>query len=558
MVRVILNDPSVHHQSGERRYWPGDFSSLVYPFDSGNDLPRYLKSTIDPTRENISVKYLVYPLAKNGNEQDPIFTGYPQVQAILERTQNAAEMDRFGTTLTLFYNALFDIINGHCTPRGWTLDRLILTGPVQFDLDCQRICDQHASQGFNLHSSNIHFITEAEALAHSILGQWDTTLATAGYSTSNSVLFLDFGGHNMLKNGCLYHVARQSNDQNDGAMSFYRLDEPFGIAGGSETWEHYFGDMLVKRCESRARSNLPSEFKQEILDLFNQKKVFMGPGIDKGLTYCVRELETATPVHSTTQMIEESWERSMVGPIGLARDRIQKLAEMRNQDASVDPVVVVSGGTACHMLIADEMVAACEEYGLPLPVFTRKLFINEDSHVIACGGARAAGKQLTPEEFLNNGAAIGIQIKRADQPSMPGGGENTAKFLASKKITNSVELRANGYDTFRIVCDPYWDTSATDEERTAMEVNVSRCYDLVTLGRLKRGEWKFDFMFTKVNHDMRLRISLSRKNRGYDPLTFPSKLVPIFFDMGANCIFLGHRSMEEKDVLALLPIEIRK
>ena len=238
------------------RYENGDFSSNGYPFDDGEV---YLGDNPDPERRLISLKYGFYLLA---NAKDELLEQYPLVNPLMERQNDP----NFRARLVEGLKQLFTKIRPHvlriCEKKRFTIDKIALSIPAQWTLEFEDVYTDIIVEVFSQPRSKLWFYTETEALAHFLFRNHMDGLEFEG--DHEVMLFLDFGGHNMVwspsltrcslwrdihanvdmrrQTGCIFNVVRSSDDK----TGFYCIEEPFGkpdypstssALGSADDWE---------------------------------------------------------------------------------------------------------------------------------------------------------------------------------------------------------------------------------------------------------------------------------------------------------------------------------
>lgn len=172
------------------RYDRSDFSSTGYPFDDGKV---YLGNDPNPHRQPTSLKFGFYVLA---NASDELVKQYPLVQPLLERKNDLAFRDRLYQGLEGLLLVLRDHVNKLCKAKRLSISTIGLSVPAQWNLDFERVYQNLVAAVFSHPPSEIYFHTETEALAHYLFKDHIDELQDNG--ANDALLFLDFGGHNMV------------------------------------------------------------------------------------------------------------------------------------------------------------------------------------------------------------------------------------------------------------------------------------------------------------------------------------------------------------------------
>jgi hypothetical protein len=175
------------------RYEFGDFSSLGYPFDDG---PVYLGEDHDPSRLSISLKYGFYILAKCPND---IRHQYAVVEPLLDKANDYHFRFRLKHGLVSLFRTIQSIVNEICDENSIVIETIAATIPAQWTLEFEAVYRDILSQAFNLPEPKISFVAEVEALIHTLLNDHVKKLALNQYPKASSYLFLDLGGHTMVR-----------------------------------------------------------------------------------------------------------------------------------------------------------------------------------------------------------------------------------------------------------------------------------------------------------------------------------------------------------------------
>ncbi|KAK0636576.1 hypothetical protein B0T17DRAFT_519434 [Bombardia bombarda] len=533
-----------------------DFPSTGYPFEPTQPLvERYLLRGVDPERRGISNKYGVWVIA-NPNEEDAIVDGYAPIEPL-----RALVRDKDPEIIMNIVRAVHDQLIAmkraafHQMSRNQTtIEVLVFTIPAQWDLAFEAKLRELAAPVFNIPRNMIMFITEPEAVAHYTLRRWREEMENRGYGDRDTILFMDFGGHNM--NGCLFYVARHQQDPDN--MRFFRLSEPFGVGGGSATWQYYFEEEIIAKCRQVTNEPLPPAEHQRMQGMFREFKKYTN--LDNNFPFSWISDDQAHFVQITAQKIKEFFESALTGPLNLAKNEIDQLAEMKarwqQEGEDMNPLVVVSGGTGRNHIIKARIRQMCQDASLPEPFFTHDFESGNDGIRIAVGGALAVAEGIDPERFLDLGAAIGVHAKE-----IPSGFFSSeiqwpkyACYLARKDHHIVVSVKTSGRDHVQLLCDPYW-TASSQDDRDENRVLHSRSYELLDLGLLERGKWTFDLSFSQEDTSTMMSMALTRVY-GRKRYIFGPVMLSLYFDYGANCMFLGCRNGTVEDIG--LPIDVRK
>ncbi|KAK2021278.1 hypothetical protein LX32DRAFT_687862 [Colletotrichum zoysiae] len=527
----------------------GDFPSVGYPFEPEG--PVYLGSDFDPNRRPISLKYAFYALAEP-DKKDDMLKQYVMATPLTSRRGDQDFRDRLMRGLRELFLVLRKEVDTTCRVQKLKISTVGISIPSQWTTDFEDVYRRIIVDVFEQSRDNIRFHTETEALAHVLLRNHRITLPECGDNMYEVYLFLDFGGHNM--NGCIFNVVHgQDHD-----ASFYRIEEPFGAGGGSEEWSYRVGEEFARRFrQQRRRSMRPEEWKA-FADQFDNCKSKINPNNFNG------PLNMAGwDITLDSAFISRSFEISHKNVLEEAKENIKIVSQIRG----VTPYVIVSGGTANHKTVQDRLRSMCKDHGIGEPSFTNKWSISYASGRIARGVAYAAGSRLTFNQFLERGAAFGIQ--RRQNPTRGNGNpdgewDSVAELLFNKSVQTALEVSAgSGRDEFKIICDPFFEPGETPNK-----LHFDHCYDFLLLGKLRRGDWKITFSVTGSQASPSLvlessfaysRISKNGKGRAVKTLNvghYTTNPLPMSFDGGANCYFVDDEHFDSDQFCRPLPTRL--
>ncbi|KAK2049971.1 hypothetical protein LZ31DRAFT_627269 [Colletotrichum somersetense] len=523
----------------------GDFPSVGYPFEPEG--PVYLGSDFDPNRRPISLKYAFYALAES-DEKDEMLKQYVLATALTSLKENPDFRDRLMRGLRELFLVLRKEVDNTCRQQKLRISTIGISIPSQWTQDFERVYRNIVVDVFEQSRDNISFHTETEALAHVLLRNHRITLPECGDNVYDVYLFLDFGGHNM--NGCIFNVVHgQDHD-----ASFYRINEPFGAGGGSEEWSYHVGGEFARRFrQQRRRSMRPEEWKA-FTDQFDSCKSRINPNNSNG-----RLNMAGWDITLDSAFISRSFELSHQNVLEKAKEYIKIVSQIRG----VTPYVIVSGGTANHKTVQDRLQSMCKDHGIGEPSFTNKWSISYASGRIARGVAYAAGSRLTFNQFLERGAAFGIQRKQ--NPTRGNGNpegewDSVAKLLFNKSVQTALEISAgSGRDEFKIICDPFFEPGETPNT-----LHFDHCYDFLRLGTLRRGDWKITFSVTgsQASPSLVLKSSFAygrkskngrRAVKNFHVGHYTTNPLPMSFDGGANCYFVDDETFDSDRFCRPLP-----
>lgn len=184
---------------------------------------------------------------------------------------------------------------------------------------------------------------------------------------------------------------------------------------------------------------------------------------------------------------------------------------------------------------------------------------------IARGAALATASMTTVDQFMERGAAFGIQIRQKlprnsqDNPRL---WDDTALLLLDKVIpfafvthpslitltkpdeqnyqTTAEEIYFHGGEDVKIICDPF---RRADSAEAVLQ--YFRCYDVTPAWTPTRGHWTFSLSLTKQGDASFLVLKTSKKARRGAKKRRRMEYewtLPVYFDPGTNCVLLGGRN----------------
>ncbi|KAL0941658.1 uncharacterized protein CTRU02_204421 [Colletotrichum truncatum] len=358
------------------QYKEGDFSSTAYPFDT--DQPVYIGELIDPKRQGISLKYAFYVLVNESDHgEDNLFKQYSLVNPLRRHKDDPNFIFRLETGLRDLFSAVRKLATQQCKNRRLKITSIGLSIPSQWTLDFEDAYRRIIIDVFGVPRDGIFFHTETEALAHFLLQDHRALLLESGDEEGECdsvadyevLLFLDFGGHNM--NGCIFNVVYgKERDQNKDA-SFYGISEPFGAGGGSEHWAYNIGELFLRKLDRFPGYKITHRERQKQLEWFHRNKDCLGP---------LQELEMIDfggdmDIDLLPEEINNCFEQSVEEILNIAKSNIEMVSQLKG----VTPVVVVSGGTAKHVVIKRRLKDICSKNGIQKLRFVADLNIENDN-----------------------------------------------------------------------------------------------------------------------------------------------------------------------------------
>jgi hypothetical protein len=152
----------------------------------------YLEEGEYETRQSISAKYVFYALAEIS---DTLLEQYPPVYQLNAKKQDPEFKAKLRRALAVLLSALRRRAMAVCRARKLRIAKVGLTIPVQWTLEFEEIYRGLVAEVFEIQQEIIYFFTETEALARYLFKYKAAQMDPEG--KHNTVLFFDFGGHNM-------------------------------------------------------------------------------------------------------------------------------------------------------------------------------------------------------------------------------------------------------------------------------------------------------------------------------------------------------------------------
>jgi len=161
----------------------------------------YLEEGEYETRQSISAKYVFYALAEIS---DTLLEQYPPVHQLNAKKRDPEFKAKLRRALAVLLSALQRRAMAVCRARKLRIAKVGLTIPMQWTLEFEEMYRGLVAEVFEIPQEIIYFFTETEALARYLFKYKATQMDPEG--KHNTVLFFDFGGHNMA---CV-HLLRAS------------------------------------------------------------------------------------------------------------------------------------------------------------------------------------------------------------------------------------------------------------------------------------------------------------------------------------------------------------
>ncbi|KAF4775909.1 hypothetical protein HER10_EVM0001823 [Colletotrichum scovillei] len=391
--------------------------------------------------------------------------------------------------------------------------------------------------------TEVDFHVESLASAHNLF--WNQRLHNKILRISDKpalLVFLDFGGYTL--NGCMFTVVQGKKQ----VFSYYRVGDTFCTSGGTQLWEQAFGKFAIEYCEKTLKSKLPPRQRTRLFQDFHlQIKKFSSDKI-KEMSLHVTDPQNARKSLTVYLSEEESkgcfWD-GLKRPIELAKKKIAEAATLSNRVR-----VVVSGGSGKSSMVQAHVWEACKKAEIDDPFFFHEKAGDKDSWNISKGAAIATANTMTGLEFMERGAAFGIQVgylKNYDGSAWKRKQSAIAKptifwqeeIKVTADATKSYPFTTwcSGQKWLKIVCDPFLQVSERKEDLTA-----SLSYDILDLPPPKRGYWRFTHSIVYDGDAMILWLHRDYLGSNKDaPTAMESEApfsCPMYFENSSNCFLL--------------------
>ncbi|RYP74988.1 hypothetical protein DL771_002636 [Monosporascus sp. 5C6A] len=521
----------------------GDFSVAAYPFGKSGKV--YLGDDSDPERESVSLKYAFYILA---NGSDELLEQYRLLDKFCSRKHDPVLRKRLQEGLTQLFSRFFGRVKDVCKTRRVLITKIALSIPSQWTLefeDVYRDVITRAARVVTTSAIEIFFVTETQALAHFICSKYlDILVRHPDRTWSEVFLFLDFGGHSM--NSCIYHVGYDANNQ----PSFYLMGDVVGAGGGSELWEYNVLQKAVEFIEGQQGrpGAMSNKHKQRLRDDFDCEKGHQAFGESKGFQFEAAGLDgKQLVINLGSDTVTSCFNEALKRPLEKVEEQLQQLASMGEKK----PQVVITGGTARHRGLRARLIELCEEkYHTHPPIWEEELEMDEYTVKVAQGAAYAVSNPLTVEEFINRGAAFGIQKLRRWTRDSPGSEEkwdDIAEFLMSKdRQATRIKIGVNGLDKLKIICDPFFSPNGDN-----YDLQYTNCCDILPLGQPTQGDWYFSMTLHGSGDSMVMTLTRwLRAHKKHRAVFFDETPIPLFIEKGANCVQVGYEHTDPSELLA--------
>ncbi|RYP61076.1 hypothetical protein DL770_009860 [Monosporascus sp. CRB-9-2] len=539
-----------HTVARSNRLTVGDFSVAAYPFGRSGRV--YLGDDPDPERESVSLKYAFYVLA---NGSDELLEQYQLLDKFCSRKHDRLLRKRLQEGLEQLFSRFFGRVKDVCKTRRALITKVALSIPAQWTLeftDIYRDVIARAARVLNTSAIEIFFVTETQALAHFICSNYlDILIPHPNTAGSEVFLFLDFGGHNM--NSCIYHVGYDADNE----PSFYLMGDAVGAGGGSELWEYNVLQKAVEFVEEHQGrpGAMSNKHKQRFRDDFDREKGRQALKESKSFRFEAMGLD-GKPLEITLgpEVVTPCFHEALKRPLEKVEEQLQQLAAMGVKE----PHVVVTGGTARHIGLRARLIELCvQKYHVRPPVWEEDLEADEYTVKVAQGAAYAVSNPLTVEQFMDRGAAFGIQRLRRwtrNSPSSEEKWDDIAKFLMSKdRQATRIKIGVNGLDRLKIICDPFF---SPDDDN--YDLHYSNCYDVLPLGQPTQGDWYYSMTLDGSGDNMFMILKRwLRPHKKHKATFFDETWIPLFLEKGANCVQVGNEHADASELLDSLVARYR-
>jgi len=185
-----------YNHSTDTSSYAGDFPSALYVFDDdedGDNSDVYPVEGENPNRLSVSAKYVFYALA---DASDVLLEQYPLVHHLVSRKQDPSFRAKLRAAMVKLLSVLRERALVACRAKGLRIAKVGLTIPVQWGLEFEAVYQGLVAEVFAIDKNAIYFFTETEALARYLFKHYADQLDPDG--KYNTVMFFDFGGHNMV------------------------------------------------------------------------------------------------------------------------------------------------------------------------------------------------------------------------------------------------------------------------------------------------------------------------------------------------------------------------
>ncbi|KAI1325508.1 hypothetical protein F5Y16DRAFT_422803 [Xylariaceae sp. FL0255] len=541
-----------------QRFGDGEYSSAIYPTEPRE--PIYNGNVIIPERYQLSAKVSVPPLIGTSSDSEIHQYGYELVQRHFDKLKDADTRKRALTGIEGLFREVYRDVQNRCRENDLFIAAIVLAIPAHWTLEYEELYKGVIEATFTEYDGDIFFVTEAEAIARYLYQNERQILAPSQDDGDGTVvLIMDFGGHNM--NGCLINIA--ASDDRDGDPGFFLLAKAEDAGGGSEQWERYIAEeciqlMIREGLIPNDDSTSPQQ-NQMLLDDFNKfKKENCGKtNADFKFHYLAPDGRTE-PLSLSFSKVAEAHNQAFDFALHKADVMMEEATDISNGTARV---IVTGGSVRCEFTRGNvEQLSQKHNISKDKLCFPHQKGVHKPTMMIACGAAFAAAYQVSVSQFIDRGAAFGMQIKPVQIGSSRAGSQTalwrsrTEKTLFSGGETRNSDHRfsSNGRSEYKIICHPFFKGDASDF------LPHRRCYDFLELGALRKGYWTFDFDIHRTDGGMTLRLKgrrISHKG-GYIDIDKTWEY-PLYMSIGENAVHLGNANSTSEEIFGQLWKDIR-
>ena len=233
-----------------------------------------------------------------------------------------------------------------------------------------------------------------------------------------------------------------------------------GAVGGGQRHDHYIGEYCATYHRRKSKAELSLQDKQDLVSEFHQRKVDLD-AYHNGLKVLMLQ-DNSISVELTPEIIREPFDKAMRGPLAKLEEVLgylcptdEKAKKSKKRDKCLHLQVVVAGGSARSEALEAEVHSMCKKHGLSghisihsdaMETCSRSPFVRPEtfptsflsifillpffsfsilppqaaptanqlafrSLCIAKGAAYATANTMSVKDFVDRGAAIGIQTR---------------------------------------------------------------------------------------------------------------------------------------------------
>ncbi|KAF6806289.1 hypothetical protein CSOJ01_08948 [Colletotrichum sojae] len=463
-VRPLFNSKAQCTQD-RLQYERGAINACVNISDTG---PAWIGDNLCASSVQLPVKFVI------SHGKGVIDDDNPLVAELRRRDKDQKFQDRCMEGIYMFMGALAAEIQKLCGSRCRPLEivEIGLSVPAHWSLDVEdryrqifRETIQRAAKSTK--DVKVCFTSEIECIAHYVCREPTRTEDV-----------LDGPGDKV-------DVSSSSEAKKKEDADSFAEDNHLWEASVSEyCTENTFSGDEKKPITPAVRNALMRQFKEQIMEMGSEEfeemelRARAPKGHSSGEEFCIS---------IAAQKAEELFRNALDRPLRMAKDEIGQLAHLSLRNPRSKTQVIVSGGSAKSKKVQKFLDAVCEENGVPLPSYIYENTGPAESFRVAEGAAIATANRMGLREFINRGAAFGLQM-------FYGGRENwemTGPMLLAGEKNRWKEgwshtFDASGTDRCRIICDPFWKCHTRD-----WRLSCNKTYDLIDLLVPEEGRWRY-------------------------------------------------------------------